>query len=383
MTEHETDIEFDFFEDDEQPLPGDPPERERPPVRPRGPGRPPSGRPPAAGVTPLLRLAGLIGFAILIIVLLVFWFDSCQGASKKSRYRGYMDKVALIAKNSEQVGRELNDALTTPGIKLTELDAKLTGLAQQEEQDVAAAEKLEAPGPLRPAQRDMIEALQFRVSGLRGLADAFRQAAKDQKDTTGGALKLAGQAERLVAADVIWDDLFKDPSIAVMRREGVTGVKVEDSNFVPNSDFASPRFWEAILQRLFGTPDDGQTGGLHGSALVLTKALPSGQELSQSDENTVTATTDLGFAVTVEDTGESQEVQLKVTLTIQQSPSPIVQTKTIDLINAGEQKTVVFHNLGLVQYATRTTVKVDVQPVPGEQNTSNNSAEYPVIFSLG
>ena len=72
-----------------------------------------------------------------------------------------------------------------------------------------------------------------------------------------------------------------------------------------------------------------------------------------------------------------------MTLTIQQSPSPIVQNKTIDLINPGEQKTVTFHNLGQVQFATRTTVKVDVAPVPEERNTANNSAQYPVIFSLG
>jgi hypothetical protein len=28
-------------------------------------------------------------------------------------------------------------------------------------------------------------------------------------------------------------------------------------------------------------------------------------------------------------------------------------------------------------------MRVDVAPVPGEQNTGNNSAEYPIIFSLG
>jgi CARDB len=122
---------------------------------------------------------------------------------------------------------------------------------------------------------------------------------------------------------------------------------------------------------------------LHGTGLVVTKALPGGQELASDTENTVTAGADLGFAVTVEDTGDSQEVQVKVTLTIQQSPSPIVQTKTIDLINPGEEKTVTFHNLGPVQFATRTTVKVDVQPVPDEKNAANNSAAYPVIFSLG
>ena len=76
-------------------------------------------------------------------------------------------------------------------------------------------------------------------------------------------------------------------------------------------------------------------------------------------------------------------MQVKVTLTIQQQPSPIVATQTIDSINPGEEKTVTFKNLGQVQFATKTTVRVDVQPVKGEANTDNNSAEYPVIFSLG
>jgi hypothetical protein len=389
MTEHDTDLEFDFFGDEEPETAHAAQEEERPP-RPGPPRRPPPRRPPPSarppvGLTPLLRLAGLIAFAILIIVLFIFWISSCQGASKKSSYRRYMEKIGTVAKDSEQIGRELNDKLTTPGIKFAQLQTALSGLAQQEQQDVAAARQMSPPGPLRIQHQHAIEALEFRVSGLSGLADAFRQASLSPKNVTGNALLLAGQAERLVSGDVVWDDLFKDPAVEELRRQGVTGVAVPDSNFVPNPDYSSSRFWEAILERLQGaaTTGGGTTGGLHGTGLVATKALPGNQDLSEDSENTVTATTDLGFAVTVEDTGDSQEVQVKVTLTIQQSPTPIVQTKTIDLINPGEQKTVIFRNLGQVQFATRTVVKVDVQPVPQEKNTANNSKQYPVIFSLG
>jgi hypothetical protein len=383
MTEHDTDLDFDFFED--EPERGEAIEEEGQPRQPprRPPRRPPPGRTPV-GVTPLLRLAGLIAFAILIVVLFVFWIASCQGAGKKSAYRHYMERVAVVAKDSEQVGRELNDTLTTQGIKFGELNTKLSGLAQREQQDVAAARAMSPPGPLRLQHQEAIEALEFRVSGLRGLAEAFSQASRSPKNITGNALLLTSQAQRLVSGDVVWDDLFKDPAIEELRRQGVTGVAVPDSTFVPNPDYAGTQFWQAILQRLQGAATSGgTTGGLHGTGLISVKAEPGNQELSQNTENTVTATTDLGFAVTVEDTGDSQEVQVKVTLTIQQSPSPIVQTKTIDLINPGQQRTVTFRNLGQVQFATRTTVKVDIQPVPQEKNTSNNSAEYPVIFSLG
>jgi hypothetical protein len=392
MTEHDTDLDFDFFDDDEPAprQPGDdqaPTREELPPEHRRGSRRPPTGRPPV-GMTPLLRLAGLIAFAILIVVLLVFWISSCQGASKKSSYRNYYKKVGTIAKQSAQVGRDLNEALTTQGVKYSDLETRLNGLAQREQQDVAALRAIHPPGPLRLQHQEGLEALEFRVSGLRGLADGFAQASRTPKNVTTNALKLLQPpAARLVTSDVVWSDLFQGPAQGnggVLQREGITGVAVPSSTFVTSPDYASSRYWEAILQRLQGAATSGgTTGGLHGTGLIKTVALPGNQELSTDTENTVTATTDLGFAVTVEDTGDSQEVQIKVTLTIQQSPTPIVQTKTIDLINPGEQQTVIFRNLGQVQFATKTTVKVDVAPVPHEAKTENNSAAYPVIFSLG
>src|SRR4029077_12231552 len=107
-------------------------------------------------------------------------------------------------KASDQIGRELNDALTTQGIKFSELDSKLTGLSQREQQDVAATRGIHATGRLRLQHEEAIEALEFRVSGLRGLAEGFRQASASSKNVTGNALRLLQPpAARLVASDVI------------------------------------------------------------------------------------------------------------------------------------------------------------------------------------
>ena len=78
----------------------------------------------------------------------------------------------------------------------------------------------------------------------------------------------------------------------------------------------------------------------------------------------------------------SQEVSVKVTLTIPKQPDPIVQTKTIPIIDPGETKTVTFKVGALVPFGEQVSVRVDVDPVPGEENTGNNSYEYPVIFTL-
>ena len=93
-------------------------------------------------------------------------------------------------------------------------------------------------------------------------------------------------------------------------------------------------------------------------------------------------TDELAFEVGITDSGESQEVRVKITLTIPKQPEPIVKTATIPIIDPGETKTVTFQVGALVPFGEQTTVKVDVDPVPGETNTSNNSYEYPVIFTL-
>ena len=379
-THDDDDIEFDFF--DEPETREDSP-RQRAPKRSGGDGPPRRPLKPPAGFTPLLRLAGLIAFAILIIVLLVFWVQSCQGASKRNSYKHYMEKSGTIGQSSAQTGKELNDLLATPGLKEADLESKRDSFAQQEQQNAAQAATLGPPGPLRVESGHLTEVLQLRVSGLKGLAQAFRttSAWKSSQASEAGLL-LAAQAQRLLASDVVWADLFKAPSIVVLRREGVGGVPVPDSVFLTNPDLASSRSMVLVWQRIHGA-SSGATGGLHGTGLVSVKAQPQGQTLSAAAENTVTASTDLSFAVTVQDTGNAQEVSIPVTLTIQRSPQNIVKKQTIDVLNPGESKTVVFANLGQPPFGVKTTIKVDVQPVPGEKNTANNSAEYPVIFSLG
>jgi hypothetical protein len=387
MSERDPDIEFDFFDDlDEEPREADTViERPRGPrgPGPSGPRRPRGPQAPASGVTPLLRLAGLVAFAILIVVLFVFWIRSCRSESKTSTYMKYMAMVKVIAGESEQIGRQLNDILTTPGLKTTQIESKLSGLAQQQQQDVAQAEQITPPGPLRPEHLNLIEALQFRVSGLTGLAAAFRATGTAQSTSKAGQA-LANQAQRLVTSDVVWSDLFVAPAKAELQHQGVGGVTVPDSKFATTTDFDGTKYWVNIVDRLKGVTQGGTTGGLHGTGLVSVKALrgTESQELSESSENTVVAGTDLGFLVTIQDTGDSQEVRIRVTLTIQQDP-PIKKTQTLPLINPGEQKDVIFRNIGQPKFATRAQVKVDVAPVPGETNTSNNSAVYPVIFSLG
>jgi hypothetical protein len=385
VTVHDDDIlDFDFVDDETRELQaqsrtGGPRQPGGPPSGPGGPRRP-QFRPPQ-GLTPLLRLAGLVTFAILVVVLLAVWIQGCAGASADTTYGNYMTDIGGVGTDSQKIGTNLATLLTTAGLTQAELETRLGGLIQQAELDVTRAEDINPPGPLTPANASAIQALDLRVSGLQGLLATFR-ATKDGSDATAAGEKLAAQGQRLEASDVVWRDLFQGAATETMATEGVEGVKAPASVFVQNPDLYTARSMSSIWQRVHGASTGGTSPGAHGSALAYTKVQPANIQLSTTSETKINISTDLSFEVGVQNSGENQEVGVKVTLTIPAQPTPITKNGTIDVIDPGETKVVTFSDFPDFPFGENTTVQVSVKPVPGETNTGNNSAEYPVVFSL-
>ena len=370
----ETDIEFDFF--DESPTTEAPPKKRdsQPGRRPRLPKRPPT--PP--GGPQLYRLGVLIAAAIVLAVIFILVINNCRGDQKRSAYEGYIDDVSSVATASADLGEQLNNQLTQPGIRLEALRAEIEGIRDQQEQVLRQAQELSPPGPLVEQQEALVETMQFRVNGLAGLAQGLQLVAETE-DPAESSANLASQAQRLVASDIVYVDAFKAAAEEVLEQQGVTNITVPPSVFVQNPELASPSFWTQSVERLTQGPEPT---GLRGNGLTGVRVVPGGQELSATDDNTVEVTDDLGFEVLVENSGESQETQVKVTLVVRQQPR-ISKEQTIDVINPGETKTVTFSGFDNIAFSTQTTLLVSVEPVPGETNTDNNTLEFPIIFTLG
>jgi hypothetical protein len=372
-SEPQSDIEFDFF--DEAPTAEtEPRKKDGPPGRrPRLPQRPPT--PP--GGPQLYRLGLLIAGAILLAVILILVINNCRGDQKQSAYEGYMEDVSGVASESAEIGNQLNNRLTTPGIKLEELRADVDGLQGQQEQVLRRTQDLSPPGPLVEQQEALVETMQFRVNGLAGLARGLQLVAQTEDQQESGR-NLANQAQRLVASDIVYADAFRAASESVLDQQGVTDVAVPASVFVQNPEFGSPSFWTQTVRRLTRGP---QAGGPRGNGIVAVRVQPGGQELVRGEDNTVEQSADLAFEVLVENSGESQETQVQVTLIVRQDPQ-IRKEQTIDVINPGEEKTVTFTGFENLEFSAQTTLQVQVEPVEGEANTDNNTAEYPIIFTL-
>jgi hypothetical protein len=238
---------------------------------------------------------------------------------------------------------------------------------------------------------NLIEALALRESGVKGLASGFQKTIGSKTKQSVEALELSQQAYRLLASDVVWDDLFKAPSETVLDTQGVRGVTVPGSHFLADPEtFITAHAMAQILQRISNATSTSTPTGLHGTNIQSVSALPNGtggtsEVLVAGQLNTVTTSSSLVFQVTVHNGGISQEVQIPVTLTISRPSSqggPITKTEKIQLIDPGTDQSVTFSDLGSVPFASPTQVTIDVAKVPGEINVANNHASYQVIFSL-
>jgi hypothetical protein len=372
-------IEFDFFDE---------PETEEAPRTRRRPRKEKSGggpRPPAppTGVVPLARLVGLIAIGIAIVVGFVFWVGACQGKSTHDQYASYAMKVRTVAASSNALGRDFASKLVSSGLKQATLEQALQQYAQQEQQEYDQAQQIKPPGPLRQVHQHLVDAIELRAKGLAAMGDALSQ--WNSKNTSSTIASLAQQAGLLTASDVVWEQLYRQPATQQLKTQGVTGVVIPASAFVPNTELVSARSFGVLLNNLKGASTGGTPSGLHGSALVSTVANPGATPLSESTATTVKVSADLAFAVTVEDSGDFQENGVVVHLTISAGSNTIKKTQTIETIAPKTQQTVSFGNFNLptAAFGNKATVRVDIAPVPGEQNLSNNSASYPVFFTLG
>jgi hypothetical protein len=387
-TYDDDDIEFDFFD---EPETVEATQRgRRLPRRDRtgdggsgdGPRRPPMRAP--TGLIPLARLVGLSAIAIALVVALVFWVGACQGKNKHDDYAAYAAKVKTIADSSHQLGVEFANKLISTGLKQGALEQGLQQYAQQEQQAYDQAQQIRAPGPLRQIHQQLVDALELRARGLAGLGDALSETAST-KDATVAAQKLANRAQLLTASDVVWDELYRGPATQQLATLGVTGVVIPESHFVANPEILSVRSFGILFASLHaGASTGGTPSGKHGDGLVSVKTKPQGLTLSTDTATTVQVSAALAFDVTVEDSGDFQEVNVPVTLTIDAGGKPIVKRKSIQVIQAAQQLTVTFDNFELPTsaFGAKATVKVEVGPVPGEINTANNAASYSVFFTL-
>ncbi|HEU4656756.1 MAG TPA: hypothetical protein VFR97_04500 [Capillimicrobium sp.] len=367
-----------FFDDDDQPT-----RTSRTPRPRRAAGRTGGAPRSAAGDHQqlLIRRAVALGVLALLLILIIIGFNSCRTNAKKNAMRDYNTDVATLVRDSdERVGKPFFDLLQSGDQSPVTLETQINQYRVTAEDQVERAENLDVPDELVPAQRDFLLVLQFRAEALGAIASKIRTALGSEDAADQAVDEIAGQMQKLLASDVIYGQRVAPLIYETLADNDVTG-DVASSKFLPNLGWLDP---ETVGPRIGGggggASAEPTTPGPHGHGLVSVAA----DDVTLQPEpavNRLTASADTTFVVSFQNQGAADEQDVRVSVRISGAGAPITVNKTVPQTVAGATAEVEIPLGQSPPIGTPVTIRVVVEPVPGEQTTDNNRSEYTALFT--
>jgi hypothetical protein len=345
--------------------------------RPRRPAR--AGGPSGYDHETLMRrrlVAGVAGLALLIIIVLVI--NGCLKSQKTQALKDYNRHVGEIAQEFEaQVAKPLFTTLAgAAGKSGINVQVQVNQLLVEAQKLASRAKSLSVPGELKEAQRDLTMALDMRVEGITKVGALLPTALGGQSAQT--APKIAGDMELFLASDVIYTQRV----VPLIQQElSSNGIHqgTQNGRFLPNLGWLETN---TVTERLTGQAKSGSGGavspGTHGSSLVGV-AVGTNQLQGEPTLNHIAGGGSPTFTVTVENTGESAETNVKVESEVAVGGKSLKASKVINTTQPGQKVNVEIPVSG-VPLGAAAKITINVAAVPGETNTENNKQTYLAIF---
>ena len=346
--------------------------------------RPPPRGPGTDRQTLLVRRGFAAGAGLLVLILLIFVIKGCRDSAREQAFKDYNRNVAALMEESNQDSRSLFGLLAKPGTQSpVQLATSVNTTRNHAQGLVDRAKNLSPPDGLATAQRYLLDTLGLRRDGVTAVARELPTALGDA-NTDAAAARMAAAMQEFLASDVIYNQRALPNLKGATAKQGLTGqVTFTQSRFLLDLGWLSPTTVADRMSRIrSGTGSTGTvTPGPHGTGLGTVSVKPGGQTLAAGSAVQIKAAPNLSFDVQVTDQGASDEKQVRVRLTITGAGKPIVVTQTIPSITAGQTATASIPLAAAPPTALPVTIRVEVLPVPGEKNTTNNRAQFSAVFT--
>jgi hypothetical protein len=369
---------------------GDEPTRVSRPARPR---RPSGGRSAARGGGPprrpdrqtlLIRQAVALGVGVLLLILVVVGINGCMKSRKSNALKDYNREVTAVVKSSDDsVMRPFFQLMSNGAQEGQRLQVQVNQLRLAADEDAARARGFSVPGAMRDAQDDLLMVLNFRRQGLARIADAIPAGQGRGVPAEQAVNAIAANMQLFLASDVVYSQRVAPYIKEALDKAGVEGQTIPTSRSLPSVEWLSPA---TVAQRI-GSEAAGNTAtggsvapGLHGHGLISVSA--GGVTLQPGGVvNRVPSTGGVTFTAVLQNQGDSNERNVRVTVTVRGGPSPITVQKVIPQTTAKQQSTVEIPLGAAPPLGQATTVEAVINKVPGEKNTENNRQTYTVLFT--
>jgi hypothetical protein len=330
----------------------------------------------------LRRILG-IGGIVIVLILLVLLVKSCRAAQKEQAFKDYNRDVHALIQESDDESQSLFNLLENGGASAVDIQSQVNGYAQESAQLASRAKGTSHPGELDTAHGYLVETLEFRRDGLRGIAAQLPAALGNRGDVATKAI--AAQMQLFLASDVIYDQRFKPQLAAELKTEGLSAEKPPNSLFLHDISWLDQTSAQDRIGRIGSGGSSGTTGtiapGLHGTGLGTVTYQPGGVQLNAGGGNQLKIGPNPSFDVQVMNQGENDEKNVKVNVSIKGGSKPISLNDTLPTIAAGQSKTVSISLSSTPPAGQPVTIVITIAKVPGEKKTDNNRATFNAVFS--
>jgi len=326
----------------------------------------------------MVRRRWAAGIAIALLIIIVLVISSCLKSEKQQSLKNYNHAVSEIARESDaQVSKPFFTALSgAAGKSAIDVQVQVNQLRMEAEKLASRTKGLSVPGEMKGAQQNLLLTMNFRVEGITKIAALLPAALGGQGKQVDP--RIAGDMEIFLASDVVYSQrvapLIQQQLSANGIHETTTGTR-----FLPNLGWLEPSTVEARLGGKSGSEANGAVApGTHGSALVST-AVGTNTLAGEPTLNHIAGGGSPTFTIVVENTGENQETNVKVGVTVTAAGKQLTGSHVINTTQPGTKSNVEIPISG-VPLGVASKIQVNVEPVPGETNTENNKQTYLALF---
>ena len=319
----------------------------------------------------MLRRALALGGGLLLLILIVLGVKGCLDARANRELSDYARDVTQIVEETQHTSGSFFKLLEDPG------SASVTDFVDQVEADRSAVDSqasriddLSAPGDMSHAQGNLELAYQLRANAMDEIAGKMSTALGDAgaEKAMGG---IAKQMQKLLAADVVYEQVVRPEVDAVLADNGVSDSDLPKSTFLPDEKWLEESTVSDALSGVSGGVS-GDVSGLHGTELASVTVNET--ELIEGAPTTIAGEEGVEVEAGVTNQGESTENGVTVAVTFEGTTIK----GEIDELPAGETGTAI---IPLTPTPSgEVTLEIEVEAVPGETLTENNEASYTLLI---